>query len=405
MVLKTKGFLKELEGEYMRIIHVEDYFDPTAGYQINELLLASREFDHQVFLITSNDMTPFHKEIEIDNDKSFEKKTGVKIIRLEKRLKLSNRILLKNLRTTIEEIQPDIVFMHGIGDFKDLQLWKKKAKYKIIRDCHMSWVASKNKFRHFFYFAYRALFASIINRTNKYDIIYALGEEEYEYLINLGINSNKIDYLLHGYSDSIMYYQEDERKRIRQNYNFGEGDIVISYVGKFNFSKRPDLIIDIVDMLDEEYITCKNLKLLFLGPKNNSYMKQFHKKLDKIKNKIPIVIDSSKPFEELGKYYSASDICIFPKETSLSSIHAQVCGCPVIMENHKSNKERVINKNNLYQTDNLSEASIILKRVVENKEFIKSNRNKLLLEDREYKNQIKKFVNRVVDKKWGFIKS
>ena len=33
----------------MKIIHVEDYFDPTAGYQINELLYASKNFGDDVF--------------------------------------------------------------------------------------------------------------------------------------------------------------------------------------------------------------------------------------------------------------------------------------------------------------------------------------------------------------------
>lgn len=381
----------------MRILHIEDYFDPAAGYQINELLFASKDFNDEVFLITSKDMSPFHKKFDKNEDKNFEKKTGVKIYRLKPIIKVFNRVILKNLRKTIKEIEPDLVFMHGIGDFKDLQLWRGKAKYKIIRDCHMSWVASKNKFRHIYYFLYKLLFANIINKTDKYEVIYALGDEEYEYLKKIGIKDHKIDFLRHGYNNSIMYYDEIGRLEIRQKYKFKKDDIIVCYIGKFNNFKRPDLIFDIIERIDQEFIVSKNIKLLFIGSKEESYMDYFNKKLEKVSTKIQLVIDDSKPFSELRKYYSAIDICIFPKETTLSSIHAQVCGCPVIMEQHKSNIERVIDNTNLYDFDNLDEAANILVRIIKNKEYVKTERNILYLEDREYKNQIKKFRNKVFD--------
>ena len=166
----------------MKIVHVEDYFDPSAGYQINELLYAWKDFDDELFLITSNDMSPFHKKVDNYLDAKFEKETKVKIYRLKPILKVSTRLLLKDLNQTIKSINPDVVFMHGIGDFKDLRLLMKKPEYIIMRDCHMSWIASKNRFRNFYYAFFKIIFASIINRTNKYEIIFALGEEEYEYL-------------------------------------------------------------------------------------------------------------------------------------------------------------------------------------------------------------------------------
>ncbi|KRQ85841.1 D-inositol-3-phosphate glycosyltransferase [Caloramator mitchellensis] len=380
----------------MRILHIEDYFDPTAGYQINELLYASKNFDDEVFLITSTDMSPFHKKVDIKKDREFEEKTGVKIYRLDPILKISSRLLLNNFRKTIKKINPDIIFMHGIGDFKDLQLWGRKKKYKIVRDCHMSWVASKNKFRNIFYLFYKIFFASIINRTDKYEVIYALGEEEYEYLKKIGIKDHKIDFLRHGFNDSIMYFDEKGRKEIRSKYKFNEEDVVIAYIGKFNNSKRPDLIIDVIDNLDKRFIDDYKVKLLFIGPKEDTYIDMFNKKLEKIAKKIPVVLDESKPFTELRKYYSASDICIFPKETTLSSIHAQVCGCSVIMEKYKSNIERVIDSRNLYDIDNLYEAACILERIIKNNEHKENKKNMQVLFDREYKKQIIKFRSRAL---------
>lgn len=380
----------------MKILHVEDYFDPMAGYQINELLYASKDFDDEVFLITSNDMSPFHNKVDIYSDEKFEKRTSVKIYRLDSVVKISSRLILKDFNKTIKQINPDVLFMHGIGDFKDLQLWSNKRYYKVIRDCHMSWIASKNKFKNVYYLFYRIFFAEIINRTNKYDIIFALGDEEYEYLKKIGIKDNKIDFLRHGYNDSVMYYNESERNFIREQYGYEKDDIVISYIGKFNYSKRPDLVISIIDIFDKEFINNHKIKLLFIGSKDEEYIKKdFNIKVEGVKGKVQIITDNSKPYEELRKYYSASDICIFPKETTLSSIHAQVCGCSVIMEDQKSNIERVINSKNLYPADNLINASDILRKIIINKEFKKNKNinNVYFLKSRDYKNQVNKIRN------------
>ena len=378
----------------LKIVHIEDYFDPEAGYQINELLKKSYHTNDKYFLITSTDMSPFHKNVDEKKDQEFEIKNDVKIIRLKPIFKISGRLLLKEMNKTIKKIDPDVVFMHGIGDFKDLNLLRKKKRYKIYRDCHMSWVASKNKFRKIYYFLYKITFSRIINNTNKYEKIFALGREEYEYLKKIGIKDNKIDFLYHGYDKNIMYFDENERKNIRDKYKILEDEILISYIGKFNYSKRPDLIFDILNNLDSQYIKEKKIKLLFIGQKNEEYMEKFNKKMNQIqKDKdLEIIIDEAKPFNELKNYFSASDICIFPEETTLSSIHAQVCLNPVIMKNYTSNKERVMNNDNLYDKNDLKKASLILKRIIDNKEYIKKKNKKYAnqLLEREYSNQIKK---------------
>ncbi|RDC48228.1 glycosyltransferase, partial [Acinetobacter sp. RIT592] len=265
---------------------------------------------------------------------------------------------------------------------------KKKRKYRIFRDCHMSWVASQNRFKNIYYKMFKLFFARIINNTEKYCKVYALGEEEYEYLRTIGVRDDKIEYLYHGYNEDVMYFNEDERKYIRDKYSINKDDIVISYIGKFDESKRPDIIFDIVNKLDQEYVDNKNIKLLFIGPKNQIYMDIFNKKRIESKITIEIIVDESKPFAELRKYFSASDICIFPKACTLSSIHAQVCGCKVIMENHKSNRERVIESENLYEIDNIIKASEILKKCIED---INAKQERIYvkgLEEREYKNQV-----------------
>lgn len=381
----------------MRIIHVEDYFDPTAGYQINELLMASNPLKDETIIISSFDLSPFHKQYNEVDDLTFENKYHVKIIRLKSMLKLSSRIILKGMWKEIDSLNPDLVFLHGIGDFKDLLLYKKKKNYIIIRDCHMSWVASKNPLRHIYYLAYKVLFSRRINSSEKIKLVYALGEEEKEYLNKLGIKNNKIGDLKHGYNEENMFYDSVERESLRKIIKVNHNEVLISYIGKFDFQKRPDFIFDIVEemMLKNE----KNnenekikLKFLFVGPKEIQYFTLFKDKLDKFIFKDDVQILDAVPFKDLYKFYSASDICIFPKQASLSSIHAQICYTPVIMERMTSNKERVLLGKNLYLENNFEEAADILIRIVNNlsTEISELKNNLYKFEEREYSNQVKK---------------
>ncbi|MGO4928338.1 hypothetical protein ACTQ5J_07055 [Fundicoccus sp. Sow4_F4] len=228
-------------------------------------------------------MTSFHKKVDKSIDDEFEKRTGSKIIRLKVVLKISKRVLLKGLFSTIDKLNPDIVFMHGIGDLKDLQLWLSKPSYILVRDCHMSWVASKNKFRHLYYLLFRIFFSRIINESEKYKVIYALGIEEYEYLKHLGLKDKKIDFLKHGYNSEIMRYDYKSRKSIRHSYSVNDNEVLISYIVKLNDNKRPDIIFDIIDNLGETFIKEYSVTLLFIGRSEQEYFEKLLEKKRKLR--------------------------------------------------------------------------------------------------------------------------
>jgi len=80
------------------------------------------------------------------------------------------------------------------------------------------------------------------------------------------------------------------------------------------------------------------------------------------------------------------------EETTLSSIHAQVCGCRVLMENHKANQERALDEVYLYQPDNLNEAASRLRKLVEEYDFSRRFPNEAWLKRFDYNWQIKKLL-------------
>ncbi|MGL4393582.1 MAG: hypothetical protein ACRCSK_09165 [Fusobacteriaceae bacterium] len=114
----------------MKIIHVEDYFDPSANYQINEIIRGNKHNRDEVVLICSTDTTPFYKKISTDEYHAFEKKFDIKILRLPVIFKISSRVFMKNLFKTIKKLNSDIVFFHGIGVFYTLKLFKEKENIK-----------------------------------------------------------------------------------------------------------------------------------------------------------------------------------------------------------------------------------------------------------------------------------
>ncbi len=371
----------------MRIVHVEDCFDPTAGYQVNDLVEAARGTGDEIFIITSNDMTPFHKSVDLEEDLEFTSRTGAQIIRLPVLASVSSRRVLSGLWGNIRFIDPDLVFLHGIGDFKDLHLLAPADKWVTVRDCHMSKVASVNPLNELYAFLFRHTFARAINATQRYAKVFALGDEEHETLRHLGISERKIERLPHGYNASMVSYDDLGRRAIRQAYGIDDSDTLISYIGKFDGWKRPDLLFDILEQASLEQ-TPGEVRLLFLGPKEPGYMERFSERLARSPWRTKVVIDDSKAFYLLKKYFSASDICIFPRQTSLSAVHAQVCGAEVIMENHAANRERVVRQENLFAEGDLAHAASILERLV--REGVSGSRDRYVekLRAREYQNQL-----------------
>lgn len=379
----------------MKIIYVEDCFNPIASYQINEILKQPHGKFEKV-LITSLDMSPFHKELSFKEDEEFSKKYDVKIIRLPIKFKISGRRWLKGLYQVIKKENADIIYMHGIIDFKDVINILNKQKALLFRDCHMSWSAVSHKNPELFYRIVKYCIAFPIQLLNKYEKIYSLGVEETQYLETVGFKKGNIEIFEHGYNESEYFYSCDERKKIRNELGLTEDDILISYVGKFDDEKKPDILLDLIQKLSKEYIENKRLYFLFLGPQNEEYMKKkFEVKLKNLAEKRKkIKILPGRKAQDLREIYSGTDICFWPKQTTLSSIHAQACQTVVVMENELSNKERVLEQENLYQKNNIEEAILKIQNIIEKSNYLKEKKEwyKESLESREYAKKMKKKI-------------
>jgi len=239
----------------------------------------------------------------------------------------------------------------------------------------MSWSASQNKFSGIFAKIYSLIFAKLINYRKTYSKIYSLGEEETQYLRLIGIKEDNIEPMVHGYNSTEIYYSEYERNKLRSTLHLKHSDCLIGYVGKFDNYKRPDKIFDVFNDFTADEI--ENIKFIFVGNFETKYKIIFEKKLANFKFKDRCIFYPSIPYNKLYKIYSALDICIWPKQTTLSSIHAQVCHCLPIMENEDSNMERVYYKEFLFEKDDIDNAKYLVRKAIK-------TYNDLSLIDMEY---------------------
>ena len=379
----------------MKVVMVKYFFDTEANYQITEMAKAWPK-EHELVIITSKYLDYVHKfydESQELRDRVFEVKYGVTIVRLDCWFRLGSRVFFKGLKLTVDSFSPDVLFMHGIGDFNDVLYLYGRNKYLTFRDCHMSWIASKNRFAKLYYKFYSIFFAPIINKFHKYELVYALGLEEKEYIKAIGINDERIAMLPHGYNKNAYYPSTELRKSFRERLGIADDELLVIYTGKFDYAKLPDVSLDIYESLGGDFIEENKLKFVFIGSANNTYFDEvFMNKLNRLEFKNRVTILPAVSADELVKVYNGADLCLWPRETTLSSIHAQVCGRPVIMENHISNLERVVDRSFLFKKGSLDDA---ITKLISAIESVKQGRTVSIseLDDREYNRQVKKMLD------------
>src|SRR5690349_19722133 len=105
----------------MRIVHIEDFVHPDAGYQVNLLSRLQVRQGHEVYVVTGElDKVPtvytqfFGKDNIEARDRRCLETTGVKIIRIPLLGWYSGRaIFYPRIFKVVDDLRPDVAFVHG----------------------------------------------------------------------------------------------------------------------------------------------------------------------------------------------------------------------------------------------------------------------------------------------------
>lgn len=356
----------------MKILHIEDRFHPGLGHQINNF---AKLHDPRIefHILSSNSFYPWKgsnpKEIITISDKDFEKKYNVIIHRTNILFEIHSRVWMKKLKKIILDINPDVIYAHGVETFSTIRviLSKLSKKYTTFTDTHTLLGQSKNKFvGSLFYFLFKRTVVPVMNKRN-IGVFFTADENGMILKDIYGIRGNNIYSCLIGTDTSKFYFDDVQRKSLREQYNINENDIAIIYTGKHNVIKQPHLVLEAVKNLERKN-TIK-LFLFFIGSKVEKY---FKKHFDELSNyKFEFIYIPEIENDELYKYYSMADIAIFPKENTLSTLDVQACKLPVILEDNQTNRDRIRNSGLLYKKNNLSDLSDKINELITNNELRK----------------------------------
>lgn len=324
----------------MKILHVDETFHPAFGYQANPLAKFQQKQGHEVYILTpiKEFLYPVYHEFGdygehlVEQDAAYEQSTGVKIIRIPaKRYFMKRLVYGKEVFEAVEQIKPDVVFVHCIETLTGIRFILKNPKYPMMFDSHMLSMASGNKLAKAYEAAFRTIITPKIKRS-KYDVIRTQDDDYVN--SHLGIPEEQTPFISFG-TDTILFCpSEDVRKQFREEHDIGQHDFVVIYTGKLTDAKGGKLLAETFSKKFERAIT-----LVCVGtPPENEYGQEVKKLLEESENRI--IMFPTQNYLDLAKFYQMADLSVFPKQCSMSFYDAQACGTPVLSENNNVNVDR-----------------------------------------------------------------
>ena len=329
----------------MRIVHIIDFFHPSAGYQLNVLSKYIVKQGHEDYIVTGElkkvpkSLIDFFGNEQINElDENYEKYTGVKIIRLPLKAYISGRAIFNSsLEKTVDNLKPDILFIHDIDTFVGIQfiLRINKLKYPVVFNSTMLEMASMNPFRKQFRWFYKKFVTPKIIKFQ----LKSIRIQDDNYLEKcLGIPISQCPFISVG-SDTMLFQPNDiVKQKFREKYNLSKDDFVVIYTGKLVESKGAKLL---AETFKEKLQNKKNINivLIVVGNTSGEYGQEIEELFNKSENRI--IRFPTQKYMDLAQYYQAADLSVFPKECSLSFYDAQACGLPVLSEDNNVNVDRL----------------------------------------------------------------
>lgn len=384
----------------MRIVHVEDFFHPDAGYQVNILAKYQVKFGHEVIVITSEmekipqDLTAFFGRDQIEQrDREYEETFGVKIIRLPLHGFFSGRaIFTRALKKTIDQCQPDVLFVHGNDTVTGMwATWnRKKLGCPLVLDSHMLEMASNNRLRNLFRGFYQMMVTPIVKKEN----LTVIRTQDDPYVEKcLGIPLSQAPWISYG-SDTMLFHPDDEQRRaFRRDNGISENAFVVVYAGKLDEAKGGMLL---ADLTCEKLDTNREIVYLVVGNTSGDYGAAVEKQFSESPYRV-LRIPTQK-YRDLAQFFQVADLAVFPKQCSLSFYDVQACGLPVLFEDNGINIDRCkFNNGWTYRAGDLQDMKQKLEQILamDNQTYTETCQNSynFVREKYDYEEKAKEYMN------------
>lgn len=330
----------------MKILHFDEMFHPSFGYQINVLTKFQALQGHEVIILTSDhpeNHPKFKGLVDCDvpqMDAEFTKKYGVKIIRWPIYRVVSGMVLYKpGFIKKIKEINPDVLMCHTHDTICGmLTTWRYKyLNMPIVFDNHMLAISSRSPLHKPFCMTMR-LTVTPLMKKNKWTVI-RTQDDPYVYDA-YGIPLDQAPFISFGSDTTIFHRDENVRKEFRSKCEIPENDFVIVYTGKLDDAKGGKLL---AEACRKRFKTNRGVTFVVVGTARSEYEQEVEKIFSESENRI--IRFGTQKYVDLPRFYQIGDLFLCPKQCSLSFYDAEACGLPVVAEDNNVNVERVSHEN------------------------------------------------------------
>lgn len=379
----------------MKICHVClcGYFSEGFGYQDNLMVEENIKNGNEVSVIASQYQMEENGSISKEEKGIYKYKRGLTLYRIpfvfDGLSVLNNKIRkYKGLYKILVEINPDIIFVHGLQfvDIKEVVKYKKRHKnINVYADNHASiHNSAKNLFSK--YILHRLIYKHFIQQSKDSFIKIFNVTYDCETFIKENYKIHEKLHLLPLCGKFIDNSKIKEiRKEIRNKHNIDENQNLYIHAGKLDKAKKT---IETMKMFNEEN---ENSILFIVGSVSSEIEKEFHEILLTSNN---IKYLGWKSSEELINYLCATDIFIQIGSQSILFQQAISCENMIILDKN-INTDFLVSNNNGITIKNVEELRVIFKEINENKigiEEYKKNSYEFAKTRLNYKSQSKEYL-------------
>ena len=351
----------------MKIVQLEDFFHPDAGYKINILSKYFARMGHETVILTAElDRMPdyltsfFGRDNIAERDREYSERYGVQIIRRPIWAYVSGRALFKdNLAKLVNSLHPDVLYVHGNDTAAGMWILRhlKAFDCPIVMDNHMVEMASQNPLRKLYRAYYRSFITPIIIK-NRIPVIRAMNDDYVERC--LGVPLSLAPWISYG-SDMLLFHPDKAAgAKFREANGISRDAFVVLFAGKFDESKGGMLL---AELTCREIKTDREIVYLMIGNATGEYGAAVEKRFKDSRYRI-IRLPTQK-YCDLAGFYQAADVGLIAKQASLNFFDMEACGVPVLSEDNNLNRDRTPCGNGwLFRPDDADDFAARLEHIV-----------------------------------------